>query len=173
MFFLLRLGFILLSALAALVWWQKAQMQVWAIARIDPLPEVQQMVDEGAYAQADLYLDYFMDYDYVKANPAAQQLQQSIKDKRSSTLYQLQSIGEGLALGRSDEDAGQIAAVVSDLMVIGDLRDLGVQGWRWANDEATDPVLIALASIGVAATAAQIGGAAATVPSAGDRKSVV
>ncbi|MDH5855932.1 hypothetical protein [Lampropedia aestuarii] len=167
MFLLLRLFCIGISVLAAMVWWQKAQMQVWATTRIDPLPEVRQMVERQELAQADQYLDFFMEYDYVKHNPQAQQLQQHIKDTRSSYLYQLKSIGQGLALGQSDEDLGQIAAVVSDLMVVGDLRDLGVQGWRWANDEATDPVLIALASLGVAATAAQIGGAAATVPTAG------
>ncbi|THU02008.1 hypothetical protein E9531_08395 [Lampropedia puyangensis] len=158
---------VITSVIAALVWWQKGQIAVWALVRTDPIPEVQQMVDRGLLADADQYLGFFMDYDYVRNNPQAQQLQETIAEKRSSSLYQLQKIGEGLALGHSDESAGQIASVISDLMVIGDLRDLAVQGWHWSQDEATDPVLIALASIGVAASAAQLGAAAATVPTAG------
>lgn len=167
LFVLLRLALIVISVAAGLVWWQKSQMQLLATARINPLPEVHAMLEQQAYAQADQYLGFFMDYDYVRQNPLAQQLQHEIQEQRSSYLYQLKKMGEGLALGQSDEDIGQITAVVSDLMVVGDLRDLAVQGWRWAQDEPTDPVLIALATIGVAATAAQIAGAAATVPTAG------
>ena len=51
--------------------------------------------------------------------------------------------------------------------MIGDLRDLARQGWLYAQGEETDPVLIALASLGVAATAVQAGGAAAAAPSGG------
>ncbi|PAT43187.1 hypothetical protein [Vandammella animalimorsus] len=164
---LLRLLCLALALAAALAWWQRGQLALLATARIDPLPQVQQLMAEQRWADAAQYLDFFMAYDYVRAQPQAQQLQQQIAQQRSSWLYQLGKLGEGVWQGHSDEDIGQIAGIASDFLVIGDLRDLGIQGWRMAHDEATDPVLIALSTLGVAASAAQVGSALASGATAG------
>ena len=163
-----------LALLAAPLWWSQGpqgQLAVLALDRIQPLPHARELVAQKRYAEAAQYLDFFMAFDYVRDDPAAQQLAQEIAAQRESLPYQAGKVAEGVWRGHSDEAAGQAASVISDFLVIGDLRDLAQQGWRYAQGEETDPVLVALASLGVAATAVQVGGAAVAVPSGGTRAS--
>ncbi len=157
--------FIALVAVGVL--WQRAQLSVLALSRIDPVPEARQLVEQEHYAEAADYLGFFMDFAYVQADPAAQALQQEIKAVRGSLRYQAGKLGEGLLAGTSDEALGQAAGVATDFLVIGDLRDLGKQGANWVQGKETDEVIAALATIGVAASAAQILSGAATVGTAG------
>ena len=133
------------------------QLAVLALTRTDPLPRTRELVAQERYAEAAQYLDYFMAYGYVRGDPAAQHLAREIAARRESLAYQAGKAAEGVWSGQSDEAVGQAAGVISDFLVIGDLRDLARQGWLYAQGEETDPVLIALASLGVAATAVQAG----------------
>jgi hypothetical protein len=54
--------------------------------------------------------------------------------------------------GRADDAAGLTCAVVSDLVVFGDVRDLARQGLAWGRGDATDPVLVALSAAGLVLT---------------------
>ncbi len=72
---------------------------------------------------------------------------------------------DGCIRGRSDSlDAlgGQLAC---DLLVIGDIRDLTLQGWTWARGGEPDPIITGLAAAGLALDAGTVatgGGLAAT-----------
>ncbi|WP_404465195.1 hypothetical protein LG331_02940 [Vreelandella aquamarina] len=127
-----------------------------ALARIDPLPETHALVEEERYAEAADYLGFFIGYDYVGNDPAAQSLYQSIEEQRSDWLYQLDKLGEGLLHGSSDETIGQVASVTSDFFVVGDMRDLANQGLNLVQGEEVDEVLLALATLGLVATSAQV-----------------
>lgn len=138
-----------------------------ALTRTDPLPHTQELVKEEKYAEAYEYLTYFMEYDYVASNPKAVALYNEIKEKRDSYLYRLGKMAEGALYGQSDELSGQVAAVATDFLVIGDIRDLVVEGSHWWQDEEVDEFVVALATIGVAATAGTLvtaGGTAVAKP---------
>lgn len=156
-----------LALLSALVLWQQGQLQVLALQRIDPLPQTHALLAEKRYAEAAEYLGFFMEHDYVQHDPQAQALWQQIDTERRAWHYQAGKVWQGMIEGSSDETAGQVASVLSDLMVIGDLRDLAVQASRYLRDEETDPVIVALSALGVAATGAQLLSGAGTVASAG------
>lgn len=161
----LLLLFIAIVALGVL--WQRAQLSALALSRIDPVVETRQLVAEERFAEAAEYLDFFLDYPYVQQDPEAVLLRQEIETVRGSLSYQAGKLGEGLWSGTSDETVGQVAGVVTDFFVIGDLRDLTKQGIQWARGEETDEVIAALATIGVVASAAQLASGAATVGTAG------
>jgi hypothetical protein len=59
---------------------------------------------------------------------------------------------EGVWRGEGGDDAAAVCAIVSDLVVVGDLRDLARQGIGWSRGEETDTVLVALSAAGVALT---------------------
>lgn len=159
---------LLLVAVAAMgVLWQRAQLSVLALGRIDPVPETRTLVEQERYAEAADYLDFFMEYPYVQSDPAARALEQEIESVRGSLSYQAGKLGEGLVSGTSDETIGQAAGVATDLFVVGDLRDLAKQGVHWLRGEETDEVIAALATIGVVASAAQLASGAATLGTAG------
>ena len=163
----LKLAVLVLATIAAGVLWQQAQLAVLALHRIDPLPYTRTMIAEERYAEAADYLNFFMEYEYVNTNVEAQALTRELASKRSAFQYQANKLVQGIINGGSDESIGQIAGVLTDFFVIGDLRDLMVQGTHLAQGEEVDQLLVALASIGVIATGAQIASGAGTVVSGG------
>lgn len=59
---------------------------------------------------------------------------------------------QGVWTGHGEDATGVGCAVASDLLVFGDVRDLTVQAFAWGQGDATDPVLIALSTAGIALT---------------------
>ncbi len=137
------------------------------LVRIDPVPQAQQYVQQEKYAEAADYLSYFIDYDYVKEDSVATQLYNHIKDTRDSEIYKLKKMSSGFILGKSDEVEGEVAAVVSDFLVVGDLRDIGKEWAKFIRGQEVDNVALVLAAIGGVATGALLvtAGTAASVKS--------
>ena len=163
----IKLGILMFAGIAAGVLWQQSQLAVIALSRIDPLPDTRTMIADERYAEAADYLGFFMNYEYVNQDPEAQALYREISNKRAGVRYQAKKLVEGLLVGTSDESIGQAAGVITDFFLIGDLRDLAVQGSNLAQGEEVDEVLVALASFGVIATGAQIASGAGTVATGG------
>ncbi len=143
------LGLILLSAT---VLYQKHTYAYHTLIHIDPLPHTKTLIAEENYADAQEYLSYFIQFDYVQQMPEAQPLLDKIKEKRASLSYTSTKIAEGISTGTSDELSGQISAIGSDFFVIGDLRDLAIEGEHYYHDEKVDTVLVSLSTIGLVAT---------------------
>lgn len=164
---LFKCALLLLAAISVAVLYQQAQLSFLALSRIDPLAQTRLLMAQQRYAEAGEYLGFFMEYDYVQKNPEAQLLHEEIVNKRADWLYQLNKLSEGLLSGTSDETIGQTASVVTDFLVIGDIRDLTKQGVNLAQGEDVDQVLVALATLGLVASAAQIASGAGTIASGG------
>lgn len=126
------------------------------LVRVNPVPQAQQLVQQKKFAEADDYLSYFMDYDYVNQDPEAIQLYTKIQDTRNDWLYKLKKANSGFWTGESDELEGQVAAVVSDFLGIGDIRDLGREANNFVEGKDVDKVTAALAGVGVVATGAAL-----------------
>ena len=156
-----------IAFLAAITIFNHGKLQVLALNRIDPLPHTQELVAAERYAEAESYLGFFMEHEYVSSNPEAAALYQHIEETRDGWMYQIGKFGEGLIKGKSDENIGHVAGVVSDFLVIGDIRDLGVQGWNYVAGEEVDEILVALSTIGLASTGAQVASVVGTAASAG------
>jgi hypothetical protein len=160
-----KLLLLLVTIVAAGALWQRTELAFLALNRIDPLPATRSLVEQQRYAEAADYLGFFMEYDYAHTDPEAQSLYREISAVRDSWAYQASKLSEGLLTGTSDETSGMAVAVASDFFVIGDLRDLAIQAGRRARGEETDEVLVALATLGLTASAFQylsVAGTAAT-----------
>ncbi|HIP50535.1 MAG TPA: hypothetical protein EYG94_00475 [Campylobacterales bacterium] len=134
------------------------------LVQIDPVPHTQKLIKEKKYVEADEYLSYFIEYDYVKENPKALELLKSIKTKRASFDYKREKFFQGLIQGNSDEDIGRASAIASDFLVIGDVRDLAIEGKHYANDEKVDKLILSLSSLGLLATVSTVYTLGATAP---------
>jgi hypothetical protein len=146
------LFFLLLVALSLLVLQERKLFDIRTLAQIDPIPHTQKLVNDEKYAQAEEYLSYFMEYPYVRKNPESHKLFGEIKAKRDSYEYQGEKLIEGVLKGKSDEDIGKTSAIVSDFFLIGDIRDLSIEGVNFYNDKKVDGVVVALSSLGIIAT---------------------
>ena len=156
-----------LGCVAVYVLFAEQELQLAALSRVQPLPQARALVDEERYAEAADYLRFFMQYDYVRENPEAVTLFESTNAKRTGWLYQASKLVEGVLEGTSDETVGQAAGIATDFLVIGDIRDLTAQGINWSTGEKVDPVVMALSTLGLLATTAQVVSVAATVPTGG------
>lgn len=143
------LGLILVSTT---VLYQKHTYAYHTLVHVNPLPHTKTLIAEEKYADAQEYLSYFMQFDYVKQMPEAQPLLNKIKEKRASLSYKSTKIAEGISTGTSDELSGQISAIGSDFFLIGDLRDLAIEGDHYYHNEKVDKVLVSLSTIGLVAT---------------------
>jgi hypothetical protein len=72
----------------------------------------------------------------------------SAQIRRSATRF-----GRGFVTGNAEGLEGLAGAATGDLLVYGDLRDLARESWRGIRGEAVDPLIVGLATVGLAATA--------------------
>ncbi len=147
-----KLSLLCLILLSATVLYQKHTYAYHTLVQVDPLPHTKTLMGEDKYADANEYLSYFIQFDYVQQIPEAHVLLDEIKAKRESLSYQSGKIAEGISTGTSDELFGQISAIGSDFFLIGDLRDLAIEGEHYYHDEKVDSVLVSLSTIGLVAS---------------------
>ena len=119
------------------------------LVRVNPVQQTQQLAQKEKFAEANDYLSYFMEYEYMKEDAEAIRLSQFIQETRESWIYKLKKMNSGFWTGESDETEGQVASVVSDFLVIGDLRDLVIEGNNLIQEKDVDKVNTALATVGV------------------------
>lgn len=153
-----------LVSMSLLILKERKTFDVRTLLHIDPIPHTKELISEKKYVEAEDYLSFFMDYDYVKKNPKSLALLQTIQTKRNSFAYKKEKLLEGIIKGTSDEGIGQASALASDFLVVGDLRDLLIQGMHYKNDEEVDKFILSLSSLGLLATATTIYSLGATAP---------
>jgi len=135
---------------------ERKTFDIRTLVHIDPLPHTKELISKEKYVEAEEYLSYFISFDYVKKNPLNQELLNTIKLKRENYSYKAKKFFEGITEGKSDEDIGKISAIASDFLVIGDVRDLSIEGKHYLNHEKVDKVILALSSLGLLATASTV-----------------
>jgi len=155
---------LLLVTLSLLLLKERKEFDIRGLVQIDPIPHTKELISKQKYSDANEYLSYFMQFDYMKTNPQAQELQKIIQTKRDSYEYKKDKVIDGILHGKSDENIGKLSAIASDFLVIGDIRDLFIQGNNYMNDRKVDKVILALSSLGLLATATTIYSMGATAP---------
>jgi len=161
LFYKITLLFVLIASTAVL--YQKHTYAYHTLVRTDPIPQTKALIEKEKYVDAYEYLNYFMAFDYVSKDPQAIRLLQNIREKRNSLGYQSEKVAEGIYTGTSDELLGQASAIGSDFFLIGDIRDLILQGTHYYHNEEVDQVLVALSTVGLVAsvsTLVTLGGSA-------------
>lgn len=151
-----KLTLLVLLILSSTIIYQKHTYAYHTLIHINPIPKTKTLMAEEHYVDAHKYLSYFMQFEYMKENTEAQQLLKEIEVKRSSLAYKSGKFVEGISTGMSDELIGQASAIGSDFLLIGDLRDLALEGTHYYNNEEVDAVLVSLSTIGLVASASTL-----------------
>lgn len=81
-------------------------------------------------------------------------MSETLAARRGSAAFRLEQAGRGALTGVGETPEAIGGALVADLFVFGDVRDLAIQGHRWLSGESTDAVIVALSGLGLALTAA-------------------
>jgi hypothetical protein len=157
-----------LAAAGALVWvcWQdtpllQAREEFAALPPADYWKEAGVLLEQERFSEALLVVDAG-----IEALPEHQDsllvLRKRIELEQGRWMHRFQQFGQGALTGTGKSLEALTGAVVADLFVFGDVRDLVVQGGRKLRGEETDEVIVALSAGGILLTvspALDLGGA--------------
>lgn len=88
----------------------------------------------------------------------SEELSKKLEEKNtffSKVKSNTQDFGESFITGESDSMAGLAGSTISDMLVVGDIRDLSLEGQKLVSGEEYDSLVIGLAAIGVGMSASQ------------------
>lgn len=146
-----------LSLAAALLWlcWQdwptvQARKGFEDLPAYDAATEASELFNQNRFSEALLLVDEALTQDPKNARLLV--MRQGIETERSSLMRQLASGGRGALTGQGTDLPSITGAIVADLFVFGDVRDLVIQGGHWLKGEETDDLLVALSAGGILLT---------------------
>ena len=109
---------------------------------------------DGAYDEALLAIEAGL----IDAEPGRadrlRALRERVRAEQDSIPRRIGEIGRGAWTGQGESAEALGGAVVADLLVFGDVRDLVIQSGRALRGEDTDEVIVALSAAGILLTAA-------------------
>ena len=146
-----------LSAAAGLVWicWQdrpaiQARDDFEALPPYDAAYEAGELFKQNRFTEALLLVDEGLATD--PANNRLLIMKQGLELERKSWMRQLALGGRGALTGRGNETASLTGAVIADLFVFGDIRDLVIETGTWLKGGDADDMIVALSAGGILLT---------------------
>lgn len=141
-----------------------ARRQLAALPDFDHAAEVVRLRSEGRFGEALVIADAGL----ATATDAAvrariEQERQRTEEAQASWVRRFKDVARGAITGGAhlgeDKDAAPdasmemlVGAVAADLFVVGDIRDLVIQGYLYARDGEADPIIVGLSAVGIATT---------------------
>ena len=115
----------------------------------DYLKEIRVLVSEGRLGEAEHLADFVLSGSSITNRDEVAALREEINRKRTAFWNRVYRAGKGFVVGDGVSPEELSGAIVSDFLLWGDIRDLAKQGYYKATGKETDPVVAALASVGV------------------------
>ncbi|MBL8763523.1 MAG: hypothetical protein JNM07_04555 [Phycisphaerae bacterium] len=170
-----RWGLARLAVAAGLLWFvaadtgaRLARLQYAALPDFDYAGEVSHLREAGRLGEALVVGRAGLET--MPAGAAREALTAEVRrteDESSSVWRRVREFGAGAVTGQGSSLERLLGAVAADMLVIGDVRDLAIQGTKQVLDGDSDEVILALSAVGVATTAApEIDWAAAVLKAA-------
>jgi hypothetical protein len=144
----------LLYALVADTGARLARLQYASLPEFDYAAEIAFLREQGRFGEALMVADAGMQVQEGPAREALAREREITVRAQGSFLRRASDLGMGALSGRGTSLEGVIGAVAADFFVVGDVRDLVIEGGRLVIDGETDEVILVLSGIGLATTVA-------------------
>lgn len=131
-----------------------ARLQYASLPDFDYAAEVAFLRSAGRYGEALMIADAGLDATTGPAHQHIQEQRDAAAREQSSYLRRARDLGMGALSGRGTSIESLVGAVTADFLVVGDVRDLLIQGGRYVLDGETDKVILVLSGVGLATTLA-------------------
>ncbi len=153
---LLKTGFVafllLLSAVSATELWSRHN---GLLALDRPLDEhAQQALRQNRPADARIVAEFVLEHPDTGDTDKARAIADTATARINSSKRKMRQFAKGAWSGEPDDMASFLGSLSLDLFVIGDIRDLVVQGWKQWQSKDGDEFIMALSAAGLAATLA-------------------
>ncbi len=131
-----------------------ARMQLAALPGFDYVQEVQSLRAQGRYGEALMVAESGLND--AEGQDRARLIEERAKtlDEQGSYLHKAKAVAMGAVSGQGDSLEALIGAVGADFFVVGDLRDLVIQGGKQMLDGDSDEVVLLLSVVGLVTTLA-------------------
>ena len=120
-----------------------------ALPDYDYIAEIRELESEGRLGEAEHLADFVLKGSSITNRDEVAALRAEINKKRTAFWNRAYRAGKGFVVGDGVSLEELSGAMVSDFLLWGDIRDLAKQGYYKATGKETDPVVAALASVGV------------------------
>ena len=120
----------------------------------DPIDSTNSLAAEERWAEVKVMADFLADRPDLADTKAANSLVRQADQELNSFWGQAESFAQGAITGEPTDLASMLGSLSLDLFVIGDIRDLAVQGWKQAYYGSGDTLILALSAIGLTTTLA-------------------
>jgi hypothetical protein len=159
----LHLAGMLRLLIAALLLWvvasdtgpRLARMQYAALPGFDYAAEIEYLRTAGRFGEAlviaDAGLEAVRDEEMLVEIRRQRELTES---ERRSVARRAGEVAMGAISGRGESLESLLGAIAADFFIVGDVRDLALEGGRYALDGEADEMILALSAIGLGTTLA-------------------
>lgn len=120
----------------------------------DPAESAETLAAEGRWAEASLLAEFSLTRPDLSDAKRAAEVSRRASEELDSFRGQIERFAHGAITGEPTDMASMMGSLSLDLFVIGDIRDLAVQGWKEATDGSGDSVILALSAVGLTTTLA-------------------
>jgi hypothetical protein len=135
-----------------------ARLRLAALPGFDYAAEVAALRESARYGEALVVADAGLEALGAPGQSAERAVLSAERERtlaaRDSWVRIAGEVGMGALSGRAESLEGLLGAVTADLFVVGDVRDLLIQGTKLAVDGEADPVLVVLSAVGLFTTLA-------------------
>src|SRR5688572_21831100 len=131
-----------------------ARLQLRSLPDFDYISEVQRLREQQRFGEAMLIGDAGLKEVTGDAHDRLYSELEKTRQYRDSNWRRLKLAARGAVIGQGETLEELVGAVSADFLVVGDVRDLLIQGARYAVDKEADELIVLLSGVGLATTVA-------------------
>lgn len=105
---------------------------------IHPNQYAQTLYEKEQYRDAQEYIEFYNSVPGIDKSEQLEQIYLQAEEQRHNLKYIASELAKGFVFGVSQEDYGRLAGFTSEMLVIGDVRDLSKAGYHWYQEGELD-----------------------------------
>lgn len=114
-------------------------------SQFDPIKKIKELQSQNRRDEALDLVQFYEENDTIDP-----QKLDELKEELEYTVFEkFKAIAMGAITGRVWDTFSGIGAIVSDFFVFGDVRDLGIQTWKFFTNKKTDSIVAVLSGVGI------------------------
>ena len=121
-------------------------------AAVDPLQSTRELAVQERWAEVKMLTDYFSSQGEFGSEREIIALSNRADVELNSFNGQFRRFAQGALSGEPTDIYSLLGSLALDLFVVGDIRDLAVQGWKEVSGGNGDTIILGLSAVGLATT---------------------
>ena len=114
-------------------------------SQFDPIKAIQKLQSQARRDEALDLAQFYEENDTIEPL----KLKELKDDLEYTSIEKIKSFTKGAIKGEVNDTYSGIGAISSDLTLYGDIRDLGIQSWRYLRNKKTDVIIAVLSGLGI------------------------